>query len=139
MTARPVVQIEPDVGVPDLIRRLSDDSKRLATDEVRLAKLEMRESVKTASKGTLWFAVAFGAGVVAAVALTVALIALIGRIANGNYWLGALVVGLVEGGAAWLLVKRGLATLAEPSYSLEESREALKDTASWIGGKGRAD
>jgi len=132
VTARPVMHIDPNAGIPDLIRRLTDDSKRLGTDEVRLAKMELRESVKAASKGTLWFSIAFGAGVIAAVALTIAVIALIGQLANGNYWLGAILVGLVEGALAYWLIKKGLKTLAEPSYSLEESREELKDTASWI-------
>jgi Mn-dependent DtxR family transcriptional regulator len=54
------VRIEPDVGIPDLIRRLTDDSKRLASDEVQLAKLELSESIHSVSRGTLWLAVAFG-------------------------------------------------------------------------------
>src|SRR3712207_6883823 len=37
-------------GIPDLLRRLADDSKRLANDEVRLAKLELRESVRTSAR-----------------------------------------------------------------------------------------
>ncbi|MFL5520080.1 MAG: phage holin family protein, partial [Gemmatimonadales bacterium] len=63
MTARPIVT-DPDTGIPDLIRRLTDDSKRLMTDEVQLAKLETKESLHRATRGMLWMALAFGAGVV---------------------------------------------------------------------------
>lgn len=126
------VKIEPDVGIPDLIRRLTEDSKRLASDEVRLAKLELGDSIQSASRGTLWLALAFGAGVVATAALTVFLATIIGRLFNQNYWVGALVTGLLELGLAYLLITRGLKSFAKPSYSFEETRESLKDTTTWV-------
>lgn len=131
VTARPIVT-DPETGIPDLIRRLTDDSKRLVTDEVSLAKLEAKESLHRATRGTLWLAMAFGVGIVMLVALTVFAVTLIGRLANGHMWVGALVVGVLELAlGAWLL-KRGIATLAEPSYTLPETRHALADTKSWV-------
>ena len=130
MASRPAMPIDPEIGIPDLVRRLTDDSKRLARDEVRLAKLEMRESIHTSVRGGLWLGLAFGAAVVALVALTFMLSALLGRLLQ-NYWAGTLVTGVLELVVALLLVKRGLKALREPSYTFEESREALKDTAQW--------
>ena len=130
MTARPIIS-DPETGIPDLIRRLTDDSKRLVTDEVSLAKIEAKESLHKATRGALWMSVALGVSVIAMVALTVFLVTLIGRIANGHMWVGALITGVIELAiGAWLL-KRGLTTYAEPSYSLEQTRHALKDTAHW--------
>jgi hypothetical protein len=122
---------DPEVGVPDLIRRLTDDSKRLVRDEVRLAKLEVGENIHAGARGAVWLGIAFGAGVVALVALTFMLAALLGRLLNGNYWAGALITGALELGVALLLVKRGLGALREPSYTFAESRAALRDTAQW--------
>ena len=139
MASRPQpAPIEPDVGIPDLIRRLTDDSKRLAGDEVRLAKMELADSIQNVSRGTLWVALAFGAGVVATAALTVFLAALIGRMANFNYWVGALVTGLLELGLGYFLIKRGIKAFARPSYTFEETRESLKDTTNWVAAQ-RAD
>jgi len=130
VTARPIIS-DPETGIPDLIRRLTDDSKRLVTDEVSLAKIEAKESLHKATRGALWMSVALGVSVIAMVALTVFLVTLIGRIANGHMWVGALITGVIELAiGAWLL-KRGLTTYAEPSYSLEQTRHALKDTAHW--------
>jgi hypothetical protein len=123
--------LDPDAGIPDLIRRLADDSKRLALDEVRLAKLEVRESVHSAARGTVRLAIAFGASVVALTALTIALAALIGRLL-GNYWAGTLIVGALEVGVAYLLVTRGLKKMKEPELTFPESRAALRDTAQWV-------
>jgi len=130
VTARPIVS-DPETGIPDLIRRLTDDSKRLVSDEVSLAKIEAKDSVHRATKGALWMALALGVSVIMLVALTVFVATLIGRITNGHMWVGAIVTGVVELAVGFWLLKRGLSTYAEPSYSLEQTRHALKDTAHW--------
>lgn len=117
--------VDPDAGIPDLIHRLGDDSKRLMADELRLAKMEMRENVSRAGKGTLWFGVAFGVGVIAMVAATLCLATLIGRLASGHMWVGAIATGVIELGLAVVFVKKGLKAFAEPSYSFEETRASL--------------
>ena len=125
------IMADLDAGITDLIRRLSDDSKRLVTDEVRLAKIEAKDSLSRATRGVLWLALAFGVSVVMLVALTIFLVTLIGRTVNGHMWVGALVIGVLELGLGGYLIKRGLAAITEPSYSLEASRLALSDTANW--------
>ena len=132
MTARPIVS-DPDTGIPDLIRRLTDDSKRLVTDEVQLAKLETKESLHRAGRGTMWLLLAFGSGVIALVALTILLATLIGQLDRGHVWFGALLTGIVELGLGAYLVKRGIAAYssASESYTLTETRHALEDTAHW--------
>lgn len=122
---------DPDPGIPELVSRLTQDARRLMVDEVRLLRIETLESVHEAARGGLWLGLAFGALVIALAALTVLLATLIGRIAGGHMWIGSVAVGVVElAGGAWL-VKHGLHVLAEPSWSLEESRHALADTGHW--------
>jgi hypothetical protein len=117
---------DPDAGIPDLVRRLTDDGKRLVADEMRLAKIETKENVKNAGRGGLRLAVAFGVGVVAMVALTMVLVTLIGRIANGHMWVGALVTGIAELLVALVMIRKGIRAFGEPSYTLSETRAALK-------------
>jgi hypothetical protein len=121
------IPIDPDVGIPDLVHRLTDDSKRLMRDEVRLAKLEIKDHVGRGGHGVLWLAVAFGIGVIAMVAFTLCLATLIGRLADGHMWVGALVTGALELGLGVLLLRKGLGVFKEPSYSLEETRESLQE------------
>ena len=120
-----------DPGIPDLIRRLSDDSRRLVTNEVSLAKIEAKESLSRATHGFMWLALALGVSVVMMVALTLFLATLIGRAVNGHMWLGALVTGLAEIGLGIYFVKRAATAITAPSYTLEASRLALADTANW--------
>ena len=130
MTARPLLA-DPDVGIPDLIRRLTTDSKRLVTDEVQLAKLEAKDSLHRATRGVLWMVLAFGSAVIMLVALTLLLTSLLGRWMSGHMWFGALVTGVIELAlGAWLL-KKGLSAYTEPSYTLEQTRASLAETAHW--------
>lgn len=121
--------VDPDAGIPDLVRRLGDDSKRLLRDEVRLAKLETKDSLERGGHGALWLAVAFGVSVVAMVAFTICLATLIGRLAAGHMWIGALITGIIEVGFGVLLVKKGIGAFGEPSYSLEQTRTSLAEVA----------
>jgi hypothetical protein len=125
------VPADPDAGIPDLIRNLADDSKRLVGDEMRLAKLEMTDSLHRAGKGGMWLGLAFGVGFVALVAFTVLLSALVGRVANENYWVGAIVTGVLELGIAAMLFKKGIGHVKEPSYTLAETRREAGKTVRW--------
>lgn len=122
------MRLEPDAGIPDLISRLGEDSKRLMRDEVQLAKLELHDSLERTTRGGMWFGLAFGVGVVALVALTLLAVTLIGRLAAGHMWVGALVTGAVELIVALVMIKRGVSTLGEPSYSLEKTRKAVTNS-----------
>ena len=123
--------VDPNIGIPELITRLGDDSKRLVNNEIRLAKLEMHEHIKQSSKDFMWLAIAFGLGVVAMTAFTMFVITLVGRVLNGHMWIGALVVGVIELGVGYVLIKRGIHAFEDESYSLPMTRESLKDTQVW--------
>jgi uncharacterized membrane protein YqjE len=125
------IRMEPDAKITDLISRLTDDSKRLVTDEARLAKLEAAEGLRTGMRGALWLMMSFALGTVALVALTILVAAAIGRAVGYHYYAGALIVGALEIGIGYWLLHSGVQRLKEPSYTLEHSREQLKETANW--------
>lgn len=131
MATQSATPLDPDSGIPDLVRRLGDDSKRLAGDELRLAKLELHESVHASVDGSVRLALALAFGIVAAVALTVLLIVAVSAVLGHNYWAGALVVGAFELVTGMLMLRRGVSAVKSPTYPLLASRESLKDTAAW--------
>lgn len=130
MTSRVRID-DADVGIPDLVRSLTTDSRRLIGDEVRLARLEARESLRSGARGALWLAVAFGAVVIALTAFTVLLTVAVGRL-TGNMWAGALITGALEVVAGALALGRGVALYREPgSYTLGETRAEVARTTRW--------
>ena len=120
------VTIDPDKGLNDLVRQLGDDSKRLLGDEVRLAKLEAADSLQQAGNGGMWLGVAFGIAVVMLVAFTLFFASLFGRIANGHYWVGAMLTAALEIAAGLWLVQRGMQAFKRAPYALPETRAGLK-------------
>ena len=119
------VPIDPDKGIPDLVRQLGDDSKRLMKDEVHLAKLEASESMRTATKGAISLGISFGIVVLALIAFTLFLATFFGRVANGHYWVGAFLAGAIEIALGLWLYQTGMASLKSAPYTLPETRASL--------------
>lgn len=117
---------DPNAGITDLARQLGTDAKRLFTDEAQLAKLELKAGVHRAGHGALWLGAALGTTIVALVAVTIFLVAVIGRAINGHYWVGAFLTAGVELIAGYVLIKRGLREFKSAPYSLPETRAGLK-------------
>ena len=94
-----------------MVGQLATDSKRLVSDEVRLARLEIEDGARAASRGLAGVAAALGIAVIAASAATVLVAMLLGDL-TGRLWLGALIVGAVELLVGAGIFKHGRATLA---------------------------
>ena len=118
------VHIEPNATIGDLVSRLGDDGKRLLGDEVHLAKLEIGENVRVASRGLLWLGVALALSFVMLTALTVGLSAVIGLLTNA-LWLGTLLTAVLWLAVGGVLVKAGIGRLASPPYTLPQTRREL--------------
>ena len=120
-----------DAGIPDLVRSLKDDSSRLLSGELKLARLEARESMRSGTRGAVWLAIAFGAAVVALAALTVLITVVAGRL-TGRMWAGALIAGGIELAFGALALRYGVALFQKPdSYTLEKTRAEVGKTTRW--------
>jgi uncharacterized membrane protein YqjE len=115
---------EPSIG--ELFRQLAQDSTTLIRQEVALAKTEVRENVKTAARDMTMIAVGGAIAAVGALVLTAFLVILLGSLL-ANYWLAALIVGLlfvlVGGGLAWSNLNRLRAAELKPEHSIDSLRE----------------
>lgn len=121
--------VEPSIG--DLFRQLANDSTTLIRQEVALAKTEVRENVKSAARDMTMIAVGGAIAAVGALVLTAFLVILLGSLL-GNYWLAALIVGLVYvlvgGGLAWSNLKK----LQQAELKPEHTIDSLKEDKEWI-------
>src|SRR3569833_913474 len=115
------MHIDPDIGIPDLVRSLKVVSSCLIRDEIRLGKLELHDDVNRAGHGAVWLGASCAVGIVTMVLGTFALATLIGRLVAGHMWVGAMIVGGAEIALGIVLSKRGRTGFGEPSYSLEQT------------------
>jgi uncharacterized membrane protein YqjE len=120
---------EPSLG--DLFRQLSQDSTTLIKQEVALAKAEVRESVKRIGRSAAMILVGAMLALVGLLALTAFLIVLLGDL-MANYWLAALIVGLLFVVIGALLASTHLKRIQETDIKPEQTIQTLQEDKQWI-------
>lgn len=115
----------------ELFGDLARDTGLLVRQEVRLATTEMTHKVTRVGQ-SLGFLVAGGAIAYAGfLVLLAALILGLGRLGL-PWWVAALLVGIVVGGAGALMLQRGLASLKQTDLVPRQTIETLKEDAEWV-------
>ena len=114
----------------ELFGDLARDTGTLVRQEVALARTEMSQKATQAGKD-VGFLVAGGAVAYAGFLALLAAIAIgLGQL-GVPWWLAALLVALVVGGAGAFLVLRGLNALKRASLAPERTLRTLQDDAAW--------
>jgi uncharacterized membrane protein YqjE len=114
----------------DLLKRLGQDTGTLVKQEITLAKLELRESVKGLAKDAGKLGAAAGLGLFGGFALLAFVIIGLGDLIN-NYWLSALIVAVLLLGAAAVLAKGAMKHMQSNSLAPEETVQTLKEDQRW--------
>ena len=114
----------------DLIRRFGQDAGTLIKQEITLAKLELRESVKGLAKDAGKLGAAAGLGLFGAFAFLAFVIIGLGDLIN-NYWLSALIVAVLLLGAAAVTAKGALASMKKNNLAPQETVQTLKEDQRW--------
>jgi MFS family permease len=119
-----------DASIGELVKQLSEQSSRLARQEVELAKAELAIKGKQAGVGAGMFGGAgvfgfygFGALVAAAV---------LGLATAVAAWLAAVIVAAVLGAVAGILALQGKSKVAQATPPVpEQATESVKEDVQW--------
>jgi hypothetical protein len=116
-----------------LLRDLAEGSASLVRQEVRLARLEFSGILAGVGKGTVSVAAGGVMALIGTLALFTGVIMLVGdQWLRDRYWLAALIITVVAGGAAAWLASRGLALLSPKSLVPDQTVATLKEDAEWL-------
>lgn len=118
---------EPSIG--QLIGDVTGDLSRLFRQEVELAKAEMRAEATKAGKAGGLLAGAGVAGLLAALLLSLAVVALLDQVMPWGW--AALIVGALWAAAGAVLYSRGRQQMREVSPVPRQTVETLKEDAQW--------
>ena len=120
-------------GLRSLLRDLADGGATLVRQEIRLARVETADLLRTLGLGTAW------AGAGGVLLLVGALATLTGIILLGGdqwlrdrFWLAALVVAAAALVAAVVLARRGLSLLNPHTLAPDETVATLKEDTEWL-------
>ena len=119
-----------DAALGDLFRQLAEDSATLVRQEMALAKAELQHNVKSAVRDATRVAMGGGLALVGALVLVLFLVLALGDALN-EYWLGALIVGLVMVLAGGLLAMSSLKKLKGDGLTPERTIQTLKEDKQW--------
>ena len=114
----------------ELLRRFGQDAGTLIKQEITLAKLELRESVKGLAQDAGKLGAAAGLALFGGFALLAFVIIGLGDLID-NYWLSALIVAVLLLGAAAVLAKGALAHMKSNSLAPQETVQTLKEDQRW--------
>ncbi len=115
----------------ELFRDLTTETSALVTKEIALVKAEARQTGSTLARDGAKVGTAAGLAFAGALALTAFLIAGLGDLLNGKYWLSALIVGVLFFAIGMGLVKSATADIKRRGQSVKHTTDTLKDTATW--------
>ena len=120
---------EPALG--DLFRQLAQDSATLVRQEMALAKAELKSNVKSAARDAVMVAVG---GILALVGVTVLIAFLVVAVGDAldNYWLGALIVGVLFLLVGGILAMTSLKKLKHEEVAPTRTLETLKEDKQWL-------
>jgi uncharacterized membrane protein YqjE len=125
---------EPSLG--ELFKRLSTDTSELIRHEMSLAKVEMREAGATLARDATKIGVAVALALAGVLALGAFAIVGLGDLFN-NYWLAALVVGVLFLAIGGYLAKNALDDVKRRGLKPQKTVETLREDASWVKQEGR--
>ena len=126
-----------EASVADLVKQLSEQSSRLARQEVELARAELTQKGKQAGIGVGMFGGAGMFGFYAVGALVAA--AILGLATAVAGWLAALIVTVVLGAIAGVLALQGKTKVQQATPPVpEQATESVKEDVRWARTRAQA-
>lgn len=124
-------------SIGELFKDLSSETSMLIRQEMALARAELTEKGKEAGKGAGLFGGAGVVGLLAAGALTAAIILLLDEVMAS--WLAALIVALVYAAVAAVLALRGKQEIQDAAPPVpEQTVDSVKEDVAWAKTRARS-
>ncbi len=114
----------------DLFRDLARDTQLLVSQEIRLAKLEITDSMKSAGMGAGLFAGAAVFGLVGLIGVAATLVAVLSLFLP--VWASALIVTIVYFAIAGALALMGRIKMKDANPAPQATIETLKEDQEWL-------
>jgi hypothetical protein len=126
-----------DASFGELFKKLSSETSELIRQEMALARAELSEKGKEAGKGAGLFGGAGVVGLLAAGALTAAIILVLATFLPE--WVAALIVAVVYGAVAAVLALRGKQEIKRAAPPVpEQTIETTKEDVAWAKTRARS-
>lgn len=117
-------------SLSDLFRTLAGDLANLVRQEIALARLEFRRTIRTATGAVSRLAIGAGVGGVGTLTILAGVVVLVGELI-GSYWLSAVIIGAVLLGIGGVTALGGARRLREVDPTPRRSIESVQESVRW--------
>ena len=115
----------------DLFSELATETSNLVKQEVALAQVELTQKAIKVGKNIGFLVVGGAVAYAALLSFVAALIIGLGQLL-GNYWLSALIVGIIILVAAGVLIMSAVNALKNTGLTPTQTVETIKEDAQWL-------
>jgi len=129
MAQETMVKEEKSLG--DLFSELATETSNLVKQEVALAQVEITQKAIKVGTNVGYLVVGGAVAYAALLSFVAALIIGLGRLLD-NYWLSALIVGVVILIAAAVMIMSALSALKNTGLTPTQTVETIKEDAQWL-------
>jgi uncharacterized membrane protein YqjE len=121
-------------GMGTLLHQLVEESTTLVHDEIRLAKIEVKDMARGIGVGTGLVATGAVLALLGTLALLTGIVLLVGDqwLPADRYWVAALLVLAITGGLAAWFAKRGMSLLSPSELAPTDTVTTLKEDKEWL-------
>jgi hypothetical protein len=124
-------------SVGELFRDLTTETSALVTKEIALVKAEARQTGATLARDGAKIGIASALAFAGALALMAFLVAGLGDLLGGKYWLSALIIGVLFLAIGMGLVKSATRDMKRRGQSIKHTVDTVKDTGAWAKDEAR--
>ena len=126
----PQATVGAESSLGELFKSLGTDTGELIRQEASLAKAEIRQAGATLARDGTKIGIALGLALAGVLALAAFLIIVLGDLFD-NYWLGALIVGVVLLMIGGVLARNAVSDIKRRGVKPEETIETVREDAAW--------
>lgn len=128
MTSTPA---KDERSLGELFSDLASETSNLVKQEVSLAQTEMTQKAVKVGKNVGYLVVGGAVAYAALLAVLAALIIGLGKLLD-NYWLSALIVGVIVAIAAVVMILSAVSALKNTTMTPTQTVETIKEDAQWL-------
>ncbi len=123
-------QVTEDRSLGELFGELRDQTQKLISQEVRLAKAELSQKGAQAGKAVGFVAAGGLVAYAGLLAIIAGIILVLGQVAP--VWLAAVIVGLIVTLTGYLVIQKGLNDLKPERLKPERTMTTMRENKEWL-------
>lgn len=125
----------PDQPLSRLISKTAGDLGSLVRKEIELAKIEVKDDLRTTARAGSAFGGAAFAGYMAALLVTLAIVFLLDLVMP--LWVACLIIAVAYAIVGFILFQQGRTRMQAMTPGPEQTVETLKEDMAWIRARGK--